>query len=575
MQRAISPARARFNRTLLEARRTRTGQPVSRLKGFGALGALGVLGGSGATIAVPAAWQVDPTALRQLAASAAKGTVPTAVLQPKPSASASPAARAAAPQIQAAWQGASLPSAINFRGLGALGLSPEAGAVGGKIASTAGGAAVTSAAAAGTFGTTLAASSIAGPIGIAAGIVIALAVSLFTKHYFNVGDSNAACAQLEALWQKYTSIQGHVAGRALGWQTMNQLMHAATGAGLFPGNDMHLGFHEGTLQCAGHGDWVDEFTGSTIQGNPGAACGAHNCLPDAFVAYQGQQNAVPPGTPDAVFLVDNILLPMNQSAKIPWIYRGAQNPQVHQLLYDLSDAYIAQHGSGSTPYVEFPAQQVGTPTAGAESAPVPVSSPSGPTGGGMSLQPGQPGYVGPTTTTPQTQQQAGFTQIGTDPVTGVPILVQPGNPQEYELVNGQLTPYNPTQVTTAPTPPISGSPGAPAQPAGTPTTGGMDANTLALIQSMMSQGASQSQAYTAALAQLAAQGVNTQSPAVQSQVAQATQNPTGVPPAGATAGISTQGFQMNSGTLAILGGSLLGVYLLYTIMEKKKGKKHD
>lgn len=549
-----STARARLARTVLEARRTRAGLPPSRLRGFSGFGA--------APLAVPAAWQVDPNALRTLAAAAQKGQVPTAVLQPKPSASASPAIQAAAPAIRSAWQNAQLPSAINFRGLGRFGLSPEAGAVGGKIASAAGGAAVTSAAAAGTFGTTVAASSIAGPIGIAAGVVIALAVSLFTKHYFDVHASDAACAQLEALWQKYTTIQGHVAGRALGWQTMNQLMHAATGAGLFPGNNMHLSFHEGTLSCAGHGDWVDSFTGSTIEGNPGAACGAHNCLADAYATYQSQQSAVPPGTPDAVYLVDNILLPMNQSAKIPWIYQGAQNGQVHQLLYDLADAYIAQKGGNSTPYVEYPAAQIGTPIANAESAP---AAPAG----GTTPAAGTPAGGIPSSSVPSAGP--GWTQIGADPVTGAPILAQAGNPQEYEWINGQLTPYHPTQVTTAPTPAVGS---VPAQPAGTPTTGGMDANTLALIQSMMAQGASQSQAYTAALSQLASQGVNTQSPAVQSQLAQAVQTPAaGGTPTGVTAGIATQGFQMNTSTLVMIGGSLLGVYLVTELLEKRKKSK--
>src|SRR5487761_654467 len=324
------------------------------------LGSLGATGGP-----APAPWQVNPTALRQLIATATQGTPSAAPAAPVPMAPSTPAV----PSNLAA-QVAALRSS-RLMGFGSLGFSPTTGAVTSKVASTAAGAAITSAASAGTFGTILASSSVAGPIGIAAGVVIALAISLFTKQYFNVGASNQLCQQLEALFQKYTTIQGYVAGRALGWATMNQLMHAATGAGLFPGNDMHLTFHEGTLQCAGHGDWVDAFTGYTAQGNAsgGSGCSGHNCMADALKNFN--HSAVPPGTPDAIYFVDSILLPMNDPnhAKIPWIYNGARNPQVHQLLYDMADAYLAQFSSGTVPYVMYPQSQVGTPTAGAQASP--------------------------------------------------------------------------------------------------------------------------------------------------------------------------------------------------------------
>ena len=530
-------------RSALEARRTRSGAALSRrsLSGFGSLGATGG--------AQPATWQVDPTALRQLIAVAQKSQSPTATAAPSVAAPA-PVAAAQPPSNLAATV-AALRS--GFKGLG---LSPESGAVTGKIASTAGGAAVTSAAAAGTFGTAISAGSIAGPIGIAAGVVIALAISLFTKQYFNVNQSNQLCSQLEPLWQKYTSIQGYVAGRALGWQSMNQLMHAATGAGLFPGNDMHLSFHEGTLQCAGHGDWVDAFTGYTAQGNAsgGSGCSGNNCMADALKNFS--HNAVPPGTPDAVYFVDSILLPMNDPshAKIPWIYNGAsQNPQVHQLLYDMADAYLAQFSSGTVPYVEYPQSQVGTPTAGAQASPT----------GAATV------YAAPAASAPAQPASApagipaGWTQVGTDPVTGVPIVAQSGNAQEYEVVNGQLTPYNPTQATTVPVASAQG-----VIPAGTPTTGGLDPTTAALIQQMMAQGASQQQAYTAALSQLQSQGVNTASPAVQSQVAQAVQAPAGTTGAMTTGG--ALGGMSTSTVLLIAGG--LGVAFIMAYMGEK-GRK--
>jgi len=235
-------------------------------------------------------------------------------------------------------------------GLGALGLSPlgteAAESVGGKVAAV--GASDAAAA--------LGAGAAAGPIGLAAGAIVAIALSLFQKNYFNVASSDEQCQQVEAIWEKYLGVAGHVAGRALGWPTMVLVFHGAVGEGLFPGNDMHLQFHEGTLQCAGHGDWVDTFLGDTLQMTPPATpCSAGNCMPDALERFRSEQSAIPADTPDAVYFVDSILLPMNQSAQIPWIYQGAQNAQVHQLLYDTADAYLAQNGVTSTPYVKYPA----------------------------------------------------------------------------------------------------------------------------------------------------------------------------------------------------------------------------
>lgn len=314
------------------------------------------LGALGATPAAPAPWQVDPTALRQLINQVSAPAAPAPVAAPAPSAvRIAPAGLA---QTVTALRSARL------MGFGSLGFSPTTGQAAGAVGSKAAAAGATDLAAYAGAG------SFAGPIGIAAGVVIALAISLFTKQYFNVGQSNQLCQQLETLFQKYVGIQGYVAGRALGWTTMNQLMHAATGAGLFPGNDMHLTFHEGTLQCAGHGDWVDAFTGYTAQGNPGGSCGAHNCMADAL--RQFNHGNVPAGTPDAVYFVDAILLPMNDPshAKIPWVYNGAaKSAAVHQLLYDLADAYLAQFSSGTVPYVQYPQSQVGTPTPGALPAP--------------------------------------------------------------------------------------------------------------------------------------------------------------------------------------------------------------
>lgn len=346
-----------------------------------------------------------------------------------------------------------------FGGFGSLGLSSGAsGAVTGAETGVkaAGAIATVGAGSAAAAGAT--AGSVVPIVGTAIGAVVGAIVGylLASKKYFNVGNSNAQCQQLMQAWQSYTSIQGHVAGRALGWSTMQQLFHAAVGAGLFPGNNMHLQFHEGMLACAGHGDWVDDFLGINLQGQPVNNCGAHNCMADAFIRYQQQRSSVPAGTPDAIYFVDSILLPMNQSAAIPWVYQGAQSgPQVHQLFYDLADAYLAQNASGTTPYVEYPQAQTGTPTAGAEGAPT-------------------------------TAATAAPAAAAAQPVT---------------------VPY------------VSPASAATASPPGTTAAAPVPDQTTALVQSLLAQGQSQQQAYRAALANLQAQGANVASPAVQQQVA--------------------------------------------------------
>jgi hypothetical protein len=297
----------------IDARALRRAGAMTRA---GYVGRLGAFAGA----ASPAQWQVDPAALLALAKQAAGGKQPLGRLG----------------------------RLAYFRGFG---LSPTAdvaaSAVGSKVA-----AAGVSAAA-----TALGAGAAAGPIGLAAGAVVALALTLFQKNYFNVVDANAACAQEEALWQKYLTVQGHVAGRALGWPTMQTLMHAATGAGLFPLNSTHLSFHEGTLQCAGNGAWVDSFLSN---GLGGTSCSQNNCMINALQKFKTA--TVPAGTPDAVYFIDSIVLPMNAGDSIPWINSGASNPTVHQMLYDLADAYLAQNNVASTAYVKYPAASAAAPT---------------------------------------------------------------------------------------------------------------------------------------------------------------------------------------------------------------------
>lgn len=313
--------------------------------------------------------------------------------------------------------------------------------------------------------------SIAGPYGAAIGAVLGAVAGMFHKNYFNVQQSNADCQQVLSAWNQYLQVQGHVAGRALGQSAMQVVFHGAVGAGLFPGNNTHLKFHNGTLQCAGHGDWVDEFLGAT-------SCGAHNCMPDAVAAFNQQRTRKPPSEPDAVFLVDSILLPMNASAKIPWIANGAANPQVHQLLYDLADAYLA-NVSGTTPYVQFPESPppAPTPAAPAAAAVVPTVNPSTPIASPIAASLLNPPAVGalvtqipqPGTGTPLTLPSAGvqFTFAGLDTNGGWVIKDQAG--QLWHLVGNNLQPMA-TAISSVATPTAAPTPTPTPTPASAPSS---------------------------------------------------------------------------------------------------------
>lgn len=319
-------------------RRRFSGVDARSLRRAGAIskhGLQGFFGSAPAQPAQPAAWQVDPGALLALAKAASGGKQPLGRLG----------------------------RLAYFRGFG---LSPTATTVTEAVAGKAAAAGASAAA------TALGAGAAAGPIGLAAGAVIALALTLFQKQYFNVADANAACATQEQVWNKYLSVAGHVAGRALGWPTMIVVWHGAVGAGLFPLNSQHLSFHEGTLNCAGTGEWSDSFLGETLQGVATGCGSAANCMPEALQKFSA--SAVPAGTADAVYFVDSILLPMNAGAKIPWITSAATNPTVHQLLYDVADAYLAENNIASTPYVKYPAAAATAPATAAP-APAKVTTP--------------------------------------------------------------------------------------------------------------------------------------------------------------------------------------------------------
>lgn len=284
-----------------------------------------------AGVTVPA-WQVHPGALRELAKQVS----------------------VAGRRSRIAGLGGFSP----YQGFGALGLSPTEGTVisvvGGKAAAV-GASALATAAGAG---------SVAGPIGAAAAVVIALVVGLFNKQYFDVASMNADETNEVAAWNKYVTIQGHIAGRAYGLATMGSVWNGAVHSGMFPLNNAPdsggLCFHDGCGKYPGDARWVT----ATIQG-----CSQGDCFPNALTQYNAERSGKPADVPDAVYFIDDIFIPLFEAhAQIKWISQAIGDPQVHQLLYDVADAYLAENASNTTPYVEFPAEQQGTPTAGAENA---------------------------------------------------------------------------------------------------------------------------------------------------------------------------------------------------------------
>jgi hypothetical protein len=418
--------------------------------------------------------------------------------------------------------------------------------VGGKVAGTAAGAAVTSALGAGGSLSFLGASAAAGPIGLAAGAIIAIAISFFSKKYVNVQQWDQGVQMHVQAWQKYLTIQGHVAGRALGLKAMVIVMKGAMAQGLFPGNTSKFCFHEGCVQGVGNGALVDTWFQDGLANVKG-----QETLTQFLKMYN--PSAKPANVPDAIYFTDNLMVPWFNAHRPPgkaWIVNGMRaSAQIHQLIYDCVDAFLGQHAPSTTPYVEYPAAQI-QQTAGAIGAPT--------TGPATNVSAAIPGAASAAPSLP-----AGVTQVGTDPSTGAPIYAEASTGTQYEYVNGQFVPYQPTGITAA----------------GVPTTGGISANTLSLIQSLLAQGQSQQQTYNTALSSLASQGVNTQSPAVQSQLAQAVQNPTAAASAlgigGATqAGMSPVeiGLLLAAGVGILFFGKKSGWNMLGS-KESHKGKK--
>lgn len=296
----------------------------------------------------------------------------------------------------------------------------------------------------------------AGPIGAAAGLIIGLALSsVFKKNYLNVAQANAAEDAAVNVFNQYKQIAGQIAGRQLGLDTMHTIWLGAIYSGLFPLNNARESFHEGNLKYPGRPEWVtyalDQGAGPTdhfatvwqkMQSTPSPTAATATAAPGSYVMARPRVGVMPVGSaggrvmlrgfgslgdytsgvPDAVTFVDQFMIPMMTSNRPPW--EIPTSPLAHQLLYDVADAWIAEHGdSGSTPFVAK-AATIAPNTAGTLTPADPTQGATLPVGPG----PGGSGVVGASNTyqlTPVTNPTTGATTYQVSPVGYTPGTTAP------------------------------------------------------------------------------------------------------------------------------------------------------
>lgn len=309
-----------------------------------------------------------------------------------------------------------------YRALGRLGDSGASTAAKGvavSVASKAGGAAAASAL--GVAGLA------AGVVTAGVGLVIAFALGkLLTKNYLNVPAMNASEDQDVAAYNQYLTIMGQAPGRAFGLDAMLAVFRGANHSGLWPANNGVQCFHEGCSKYPGRADWVNGFVNDYgVHGNinfldayyrfsqdrNAADFGplAYNPHPSPSASPQSYSAAAtppaaPPGAtvasvapapmttpvfnpamrfargalrglgqgasagPDAPNFVDNFLLPYN-AAHNTWVVPHTATER--QILYDVADAYLAQKGITTTPYIAVPQAAAAAPVTQVAAVPVP------------------------------------------------------------------------------------------------------------------------------------------------------------------------------------------------------------
>lgn len=394
------------------------------------------------------------------------------------------------------------PNFVRYRGLGSI----NPGAVGGDIGAGA---------------------AVGGPIGAGVGAVVGIVQGILSNHE-NVAQVNADKSARENLAGQYSQIQGTVPGRQVGLASMINIWKGAAQSGHWPSWSKQ-GYQEA---------WID----AAVNSNNG------NCFPQLWKAAQSGavagnyhdtgNNGIP--VRDARTFVDRYFWPANSQPDDTNPWATDTDAFGHQIIYDTADAYLSQVAPSSIPYIAVapsttPAPIPPTPVT-VMPTPLPVGQPLPVAGGGVTVA---------------SLASAGYVVAGTDTTYNPPLTVyqQPGGPL-VSLQNGQLIPYTPPQgpVVAMPAP----APLALIGPTATSTSPTVDPSTQALINQLLNQGATQQQAYTAALQQLQQQGIAA-TPQVQQQVSNAV--------AAAPAPVAAAGL-FGSGSMGTVGLLIGGVVLL-------------
>lgn len=336
-----------------------------------------------------------------------------------------------------------------LKGFGASGETTEvaSGAVG--AGAKVGGTALATYAGAGSW---------AGPIGIAAGLIIGIVVTkLLTKNYFNVNQMNQIRETELNVFQQYQKIMGKFPGRAVGLPVMTEIWKGANKARFFPKNNLSPCFHNGCAVLLGDDTPIDQMVvapnaGGIVNsiaaayalqqahhGTPAATSSSRQIVPvsGGRAALAGLGCGCSNGfgavaTPDVVDLITNYFAPLQVSACAGSPYAtctwaAPANATERQVLYDVADAWLAQYTSNPpAPYIAIPsppAVPVPTsthPNAPTTPAPTPVVQPVT-----VNNQPAT-AVTDPTTGATTYVNSSGGTVTPTGPVTPLPTSAIPG-----------------------------------------------------------------------------------------------------------------------------------------------------
>lgn len=360
-----------------------------------------------------------------------------------------------------------LREAKRLGGLGALGLNYQGAASGASAGASVGSAVPV--------------------IGTAVGAVVgAIAGALFSKKKDpNAAEKQALAGQLD----DYMKVQGSVPGRAFSLTTLKQLIDGAGIRGMWPN--------------------VKKWSGDAIQG---AIEGCKGCTPPTIRQFVKDQ--VSGGDIDPISLAGKFTDIVNKTWGSKWFVATAGSTQ-RQLMIDLMDYFIALE-KPDAPLFYAPGWTVAANATAPTPAPAPMPglTPSGPKVPiGETKQVGTSSSGGLTVYSDTVGQLWTFQNGGWVPYTGAYIAqTAPGTPA--------VVIPTPPAVTLPVQPPTTN---APPPAVVTPTATQPQIDVQALIKSMMDQGASQQQAFTAALQSLQNQGVQP-TPQVQQAVANQVQS---------------------------------------------------